>query len=63
MQYDHAHLFGVSGPHAKSLHLAILSDAADVVHLLKDSLGSAAHARTSGTECEQTKGTFLQVQH
>lgn len=39
----HTHFLSVSSPHSKSLHLTVLPDAADVVHLLKDSLSSAKH--------------------
>lgn len=53
--YCLAHLLGVSSPHAKSLHLTVLSDAADVVHLLKDSLGSATHTEHKLWQTEGTK--------
>lgn len=43
LQQSHPHLLSVSSPHAKALHLTVLPDAADVVHLLKDSLSSATH--------------------
>lgn len=46
LRHGHTHLHCVYGPHAKSLHLTVLPDAADVVHFLKDSLSSATHTST-----------------
>lgn len=49
LQEHHAHLLSVSSPHAKSLHFTVLPDAADVVHLLKNSLCSASHRHKTNT--------------
>lgn len=58
-QWSHTYLLCISSPHAKSLHLAVLPDAADVVHLLKDSLGSAAHRHR--TEFDKTEGNLQNI--
>lgn len=58
-QWSHTYLLCISSPHAKSLHLTVLPDAADVVHLLKDSLGSAAHRHR--TEFDKTEGNLQNI--
>lgn len=58
-QWSDTYLLCISSPHAKSLHLAVLPDAADVVHLLKDSLGSAAHRHR--TEFDETEGNLQNI--
>ena len=57
LQQGHTYLLSVSCPHAETLHLAVLPDAADVVHFLKDSLGSAANTHTENkTQYDKLNG-------
>lgn len=44
---NHTHFLSISVPHAEALQLAVLPDAADVVHFLQDSFSSAGTTKST----------------